>query len=73
MLEALFVKFGLINEFGEIFEEGSYETPRDYESFLIKLGETYKKFPHINASAIAVPGVCDLKKVQYCIHLIYPI
>ena len=57
-----FVKWGIINEFGEIMEEGAYETPKDYGNFLVKLGETYKKHPHINASAIAVPGVCDLKK-----------
>jgi glucokinase len=57
-----FVKFGLINEFGEMLEEGSYETPKNYGNFLAKLGETYKKYPNINASAIAVPGVCDLKK-----------
>jgi glucokinase len=57
-----FVKWGLINEFGEILEEGAFETPSNYNDFVVKLSETYKRHTDVAAMAIAVPGVCDLPK-----------
>lgn len=69
-----FVKWGIINENGEILEESAYETPKDYENFIARIENIYRNHVDIvNAIAIAVPGVCDLKegKILFTPNILY--
>lgn len=68
-----FIKWGLINELGEVLEEGAFETPDNYKDFIARLNETFKKHSNISAMAIAIPGVCDLSqgKVLYTPNISY--
>lgn len=60
------VKFGVINEHGEILNKGSFETPKEeFDKLILKMSEvidTYKKDMDLDGIALSCPGAVDNAK-----------
>ena len=58
-----FVKYGLMNDMGEIFEKGKTPTINDnLEAFLDSLVTVYKQQKDIKGIAVSCPGLVDIDK-----------
>lgn len=59
------IKYGILNEEGEILYKDKFPTEKNKEKFLetiVNLAEKYKKEENIQALALSMPGVIDTKR-----------
>ena len=68
-----FIKWGLVNDSGEVLDSGAVKTPENYPDFLEVIDSVFRLSDDISAMAMAFPGVCDLYegKILYTPNIEY--